>query len=38
MRDNSIPLSIQNLLNEFIEYRQDNLEQIHYYQRKFYRF
>lgn len=38
MRDNFIPLSIQNLLNEFIEYRQDNLEQIHYYQRKFYRF
>ena len=38
MRNNLIPLSIQNLLNEFMAYRQDNLEQIHYYQRKFYRF
>lgn len=34
----SIPLSIQNLLNEFMIYRQKNLEQIHQYQRKFYRF
>ena len=38
MRDNSIPLSIQNLLNEFMSYRQENLEQIHHFQRKFYRF
>ena len=38
MRDNSIPLSIQNLLNEFMAYRQENLELIHQYQRKFYRF
>lgn len=38
MRNNLIPLSVQNLLNEFMAYRQDNLEQIHYYQRKFYRF
>lgn len=38
MRNNFIPLSIQNLLNAFMVYRQDNLEQIHYYQRKFYRF
>ena len=38
MRDNSIPLSIQNLLNEFMAYRQENLEQIHHFQRKFYRF
>lgn len=38
MRDKSIPLSIQNLLNEFMAYRQENLEQIHRYQRKFYRF
>lgn len=38
MRDNSIPLSIKNLLNEFMAYRQENLEQIHHFQRKFYRF
>lgn len=38
MRDNSVPLSIQNLLNEFMAYRQENLELIHQYQRKFYRF
>lgn len=38
MRTKSIPLSIQNLLNEFMIYRQENLEQIHQYQRKFYRF
>lgn len=38
MRAKSIPLSIQNLLNEFMIYRQENLEQIHQYQRKFYRF
>ena len=38
MRNKSIPLSIQNLLNEFMKYRQENLEQIHSYQRKFYRF
>ena len=38
MRNNSIPLSIQNLLNEFMAYRQENLEQIHHFQRKFYRF
>ena len=38
MRAKSIPLSIQNLLNEFMIYRQANLEQIHKYQRKFYRF
>ena len=38
MRDNSVPLSIQNLLNEFMAYRQENLEQIHHFQRKFYRF
>ena len=38
MRDNSIPLSIRNLLNEFMAYRQENLEQIHHFQRKFYRF
>ena len=38
MRAKSIPLSIQNLLNEFMAYRQENLEQIHHFQRKFYRF
>ena len=38
MRDNSIPLTIQNLLNEFMAYRQENLEQILHFQRKFYRF
>jgi hypothetical protein len=38
MRDNSIPLSIENLLNEFMAYRQENLELIHQFQRKFYRF
>lgn len=38
MRAKSIPLSIQNLLNEFMVYRQENLEQIHHFQRKFYRF
>lgn len=38
MRAKSIPLSIQNLLNEFMIYRQENLEQIHQYQSKFYRF
>lgn len=38
MRDNSIPLSIQSLLNEFMAYRQENIELIHHFQRKFYRF
>lgn len=38
MRAKSIPLSIQNLLNEFMAYRQENLKQIHHFQRKFYRF
>lgn len=38
MRAKSISLSIQNLLNEFMAYRQENLEQIHHSQRKFYRF
>ena len=38
MRNKSIPLSVQNLLNEFMAYRQENLKLIHQYQRKFYRF
>ena len=35
MRDNGIPLTIQNLLNEFMAFRHENLELIHHYQRKF---
>ena len=38
MRNNNILLSIPNLLNEFMIYRQGNLVQIHQYQRKFYNF
>ena len=38
MQAKSIPLSIQNLLNEFMIFRHEKLEQIHQYQRKFYRF
>lgn len=38
LRNKSIPLTIPNLLNEFMKYRQENLELIHQYQRKFYRF
>lgn len=38
MQAKSILLRIQNLLNEFMIYRQENLEQIHHFQRKFYRF
>lgn len=38
MPDKPIPLSIQYLLNEFMAYRKENLELIHQYQRKFYRF
>ena len=38
MRAKSIPLSIQNLLNEFMAYRQENLAQIHHSQRKLHRF
>ena len=38
MRDKFIPLTIPNLLNEFMIYRQENLAQIHQYQRKFYDF
>ena len=38
MRDNSIPLTIPNLLNEFMIYLHENLPQIHQYQRKFYNF
>lgn len=38
MHSKSIPLSIPNLLNEFMICRQENLEQIYSYQRKFYSF
>ena len=38
MRDMSIPLTIQNLLNVFMEYCQQNVDDILHYQRKFYRF
>ena len=38
MRDKSIPLTIQNLLNVFMEYCQQNVDEILHYQRKFYRF
>ena len=38
MRNKNILLSIPNLLNEFMIYRQENLAQIHQYQRKFYIF
>lgn len=38
MRDKSIPLTIQNLLNAFMEFYNQNLEAILHFQRKFYRF
>lgn len=38
MRSNNILLSIPNLLSEFMICRQENLAQIHQYQRKFYDF
>ncbi len=37
MRRRGIPLTIQNLLNEFMAYRQQNLNEILTQQRKFYR-
>ena len=38
MRNRRIPLTIQNLLNAFMEFRQQNLNEIYRYQRKYYRF
>lgn len=38
MRDKSIPLTMQNLLNEFMAYCQANLEEILHEQRKYYSF
>ncbi len=38
MRRRGIPLTIQNLLNEFMAFRQQNLNEILTQQRKYYRF
>lgn len=38
MARRGIPLSIQNLINEFMAFRQQNLAEIHNQQRKYYRF
>lgn len=38
MRNRRIPLTIQNLLNAFMEFQQQNLNEIYRYQRKYYRF
>lgn len=38
MRTQGIPLTIQNLINEFMAFRNQNLSQIHMFQRKYYRF
>lgn len=38
MRKQGIPLTIQNLINEFMSFRNQNLAEIHRFQRKFYRF
>lgn len=38
MRNKSIPLTMQNLLNEFMAYCQANLEEILHEQRKYYSF
>ena len=38
MRDNSIPLTIPNLLNEFMACRQKYLQEIQECQQKYYRF
>ena len=38
MRKQGIPLTIQNLINEFMSFRNQNLAKIHRFQRKFYRF
>lgn len=35
MLSRGIPLTIQNLLNEFMRYRQENLSMIHQYQRRY---
>lgn len=38
MRRRGIPLTIQNLINEFMAFRQQNLNEIKNLQRKYYRF
>jgi len=38
MRRQGIPLTIQNLINEFMSFRNQNLAEIHRFQRKYYRF
>ena len=38
MRNRRIPLTIQNLLNAFMAFRQQNLNEIYRYQSKYYRF
>lgn len=38
MRDQGIPLTIQNLINEFIAYRQEILSDILHHERKYYKF
>lgn len=37
MRSQGIPLTIQNLVNEFMSFRNQNIHEIHRYQRKFYK-
>jgi hypothetical protein len=38
MRRQGVPLTIQNLINEFMSFRNQNLNEIHRFQRKYYRF
>lgn len=38
MRRRGVPLTIQNLINEFMSFRDQNLQEIHRFQRKYYRF
>ena len=38
MRDQGIPLTIQNLINEFMAYRQEMLSDILHHERKYYKF
>lgn len=38
MRDQGIPLTIQNLINEFMAYRQEKLSDILHHERKYYKF
>lgn len=38
MHSRGIPLTIQNLINEFMKYRQENLNMIYQYERKYYCF